>query len=411
MAFTFKTNAELEEAKKKREQDEANLRNHETYTPTTYTQSQELQDMWGKITNWEKPTWNKDGNTWWQKLTDTMDAIENREKFSYDLNGDMLYQQYKDQYTNLGNLAMMDTMGQAAAMTGGYGNSYAQSVGQQAYQGYLQQLNDKIPELYQLAYDRYSREGDEMYNKLSAYGNLYNTEYGEYRDSVSDSYADLSNLTNLYGIKSDEEYNQWYNGEQLNMAANEQAYQKLSDLLGISTEAAKNLYEDMYKSQYDTYLTDYTEKRDAVADDQWLKNFNEGARQFNATFAETQKQNEFNNRLAQQQLDETIRANRASEAAALARANNASSSDKPDKFTQEEWDNFNAKCAEYKENGDNEGLANYIMYYKGTKLSEDEADDLYDTYYSEPESSKPKSPLTTPFLSPGGMIVNPKFVF
>ena len=86
--------------------------------------------------------------TYDQQLQDLYNQIVNRDKFSYDLNADALYQQYKDQYTTQGKLAMMDTMGQAQAMTGGYGNSYAQSVGQQAYQGYLQQLNDVIPELY-----------------------------------------------------------------------------------------------------------------------------------------------------------------------------------------------------------------------------------------------------------------------
>ena len=79
---------------------------------------------------------------WQTQLNDTISKILNREKFSYDLNGDALYQQYKDQYVNQGQQAMMDTMGQAQAMTGGYGNSYAQTVGQQTYQGYLQQLND-----------------------------------------------------------------------------------------------------------------------------------------------------------------------------------------------------------------------------------------------------------------------------
>jgi hypothetical protein len=48
-----------------------------------------------------------------------MNEILNRKDFSYDLNGDMLYQQYKDNYINQGKMAMMDTMGQASAMTGG----------------------------------------------------------------------------------------------------------------------------------------------------------------------------------------------------------------------------------------------------------------------------------------------------
>ena len=80
-----------------------------------------------------------------EHLKTTLDSILNRKEFSYDLNGDALYQQYKDKYMTQGKLAMMDTMGQAAAMTGGYGNSYASTAGNQAYQTHLQQMNDVVP--------------------------------------------------------------------------------------------------------------------------------------------------------------------------------------------------------------------------------------------------------------------------
>lgn len=133
-----------------------------------------------------------------QQINDTLDKILNREKFSYDLNGDALYQQYKNQYSTLGQQAMMDTMGQAAALTGGYGNSYAQNAGQQAYQGYLQQLNDKVPELAQLAYDMYSREGDELLNQYSLYADRENADYNRYRDTLNDYYTNLDFLTNQY---------------------------------------------------------------------------------------------------------------------------------------------------------------------------------------------------------------------
>lgn len=134
---------------------------------------------------------------WQTQLDETLDKILNREKFSYDLNGDALYQQYKDQAVLGGQMAMMDTMGQASALTGGYGNSYAQTVGQQTYQGYLQQLNDKVPELYQLALDQYNREGDELYTQYGMYadrdeqdygrwGDKVNLDYGMYRDQVAD---------------------------------------------------------------------------------------------------------------------------------------------------------------------------------------------------------------------------------
>lgn len=122
---------------------------------------------------------------WQTQLDDTMNRIMNREKFSYDLNGDALWKQYKDQYTTGGKLAMMDTMGQAAQLTGGYGNSYAQGVGQQAYQGYMQGLTDKIPELYQLALDQYDREGSKMLQDYSMLQDREDTDYGRYQDQMA----------------------------------------------------------------------------------------------------------------------------------------------------------------------------------------------------------------------------------
>ena len=95
-------------------------------------------------------------------LDDMYQQIMNREDFSFDVNEEAMYRQYADQYARGGELAMMDTMGQAQAMTGGYGNSYAQSVGQQTYQNYMQGMNDVIPDLYQMALDRYLMEGDRM---------------------------------------------------------------------------------------------------------------------------------------------------------------------------------------------------------------------------------------------------------
>ena len=57
---------------------------------------------------------------WDDELTSLYDQIRNRKKFSYDMGTDPLYQQYREQYQRLGRLAMQDTMGQAAALTGGY---------------------------------------------------------------------------------------------------------------------------------------------------------------------------------------------------------------------------------------------------------------------------------------------------
>lgn len=138
------------------------------------------------------------GGTYGVALQQAMDKIANREKFSYDLNGDALYQQYRDRYINQGRLAMQDTIGQASGLTGGYGNSYAMTAGNQAYQGYLQGLNDIVPELYQLAYDKYNQEGQDLLNQYGMYADAYAQEYGQHRDSVADWNTEANRLANDY---------------------------------------------------------------------------------------------------------------------------------------------------------------------------------------------------------------------
>jgi hypothetical protein len=133
------------------------------------------------------------------QLDNIINSILNREKFSYDLNGDALYQQYKDKYIQQGKMAMGDAIGQASAMTGGYGNSYAQSVGQQMYQKELQNLNDIVPELWQMALDKYNMEGQDLYNQYGMLSDDYNREYGAWND-------EYGRTMDAYNIASDAYY-------------------------------------------------------------------------------------------------------------------------------------------------------------------------------------------------------------
>lgn len=117
-----------------------------------------------------------------EQMNALFQKIMNREKFSYNPNNDAMYQQYRDLYVRQGQQAMQDTMGQAAGLTGGYGSSYSQNAGQQAYHAYLQQLNEVVPELYGEAAERYEREGDALYNQYAMLGDLRDTEYSRYQD-------------------------------------------------------------------------------------------------------------------------------------------------------------------------------------------------------------------------------------
>lgn len=144
------------------------------------------------------------GDPWNQRMDELYAQLANLEPprigdfkgptFNYDYRDDPSYQQYRQQYVRNGQLAMQDTMGQAAGLTGGYGSSYSQNVGQQAYQGYMNQLNAVVPELYQNAYNRYLND--------------YSNQYNEWRDKYSaelDAYkAQLSNIGTQYDFINNE---------------------------------------------------------------------------------------------------------------------------------------------------------------------------------------------------------------
>lgn len=211
---------------------------------------------------------------WQQGINDTLNKILNREQFSYDLNGDMLYQQYKDQYVNQGKMAMMDTMGQAQAATGGYGNSYAQSVGQQAYQGYLQQLNDRVPELYQLALDKYNQEGQDLYNQYGLLADRESTDYGRYRDTVSDYTNERDYRASRYDSERSWDYGMYSDG--YDRAFNEHRAERSdweSDLDRVTNDAL-NLYNQEYGQFSDSQTMGYNTWRADVQDDQWQQDFN-----------------------------------------------------------------------------------------------------------------------------------------
>lgn len=187
--------------------------------------------------NASRPTYT---SQWDAQIKEYLDKIMNREKFNYNFNEDALYQMYKDQYIQQGQMAMMDTMGQAAAMTGGYGNSYAQTVGQQAYNQQLSELNNIIPELYQMAFDQYAYEGDQLYNQYGLLMDQENMDYGRYIDK----------------------YNMWDSDRNFEY--------------GVMTDGYDRAWEQyVYNNNME-----YQQGRDQVSDQQWQTTFDEGVRQY-----------------------------------------------------------------------------------------------------------------------------------
>lgn len=198
-----------------------------------------------------------------------MNSILNGGKFSYDFNEDALYHMYKDKYIKQGKMAMADTMGQAAAMTGGYGNSYAATVGNQAYQASLEQLNDVIPELYQMAFDRYSQERQDLYNQYGMLADDRDSAYGRHQDGYN-------KLRDSLGIARDDYYDgaDMFYTEQNNR--NSIAGQIFNDAMAIWDANNSNAWREAEWNRDQTWRDEdieYQKGRDKVEDERWQKEF------------------------------------------------------------------------------------------------------------------------------------------
>ena len=121
-----------------------------------------------------------------EKLQELYDQIAGREAFDYDPEEDEAYRRYAKLYAAKGAAAMEDTLGKAASLTGGYGSSYAQSAGQQAYNGYLQELAAMVPELRQAALAEYQQEGKALQNQYSMLAKQEKADYDRWQEARGD---------------------------------------------------------------------------------------------------------------------------------------------------------------------------------------------------------------------------------
>lgn len=215
-------------------------------------------------------------NKYTNKITGMLDKAENMQfDMNYSLTDDPAYQSYRDQYVHNGQLAAMDAAGNAVAQTGGYGSTAATAASQQAYNESLTQLNNIVPELYSQAYNRewnkFTNERDTLQQLAAAYQSLDQQGYEQ-------ALSTWTNNFNQY-ITIAQEYEQKY--EYLDSAQRAQYESQLDGLYNMLTSA---------QSQYNT---------------------NQNIEQ-----AALSTYNNMSNDIAN--YEETVRSNKASEAAAAA---------------------------------------------------------------------------------------------
>lgn len=175
-------------------------------TRPTYTPGQNVTDAEKALEDWNNKKPGDYNSQYQDKIDQILDDLLSGKTPVYDFSTDPVYQQYKDNYIRQGQMAMMDTMANAAALSGGYGNSYASTVGNQAYQAYLSELNNVIPELADAAYARYQTEQAGKRDNLSILQGLEESDYAKYRDLLSDWYTNRDYLTGRYDTEYEKDY-------------------------------------------------------------------------------------------------------------------------------------------------------------------------------------------------------------
>ena len=138
-----------------------------------------------KNDEYENEEWSAEDNAWYQKARQTAEALLDRPAFAYDPSDDPLYQAARNQYLRLGKQAMEDTVGQAAALSGGYASSYAQTQGTRAYEAQLSRLSELLPDYYDRARSAYEKETGTLRDALSTALGLYDKDYQVWLDRQS----------------------------------------------------------------------------------------------------------------------------------------------------------------------------------------------------------------------------------
>ena len=204
------------------------------------------------------------------QIKELMGQIQNRDKFEYDVDSDTLFQQALASAMSSGKTAMQDTIGQASALTGGYGSTYATTAGNQAYNNFIQDAYNNLPEYYQMALEAYQMEGDEMYKQLGMLTdadateyermynswnanfanaqNMYNRAYGEWGDSVNNAYNSANLQLNEHGQIFDQVYNTYQAVQSDANTKYAQEYQGWADEVNNALNIAKMANSDYWSS-------------------------------------------------------------------------------------------------------------------------------------------------------------------
>ena len=174
--------------------------------------------------NWDTPA--PDYSSRYDETIQNMikDMLE-RPEFSYDPESDVVWKSYQKAYGREGDRATQNALGAAAAASGGMPSSYSTTAAAQAGNYYAAQAADKIPELFDAAYNRYLNEFNMDLSKLGVVQGQEGTDYNRYLDQL-----------NQWNTDRNFAYNQFAGDRSQWNADREFAYNQLLDEINSQTQ-------------------------------------------------------------------------------------------------------------------------------------------------------------------------------
>jgi len=234
------------------------------------TETLDRMNGYGSFDYGPAPTYQ---NRYQQQLDDLLGKVQGYGPFSWNKEEDPAYSAYAKQYRREGDRASATALAQAAAATGGQPSSAAVTAAAQAGDYYAGQLADKIPELYQNAYQRYLSDYSLLADKLGQTQQVEQSDYAKYRDQLSQYNADRAQsydqwlqeynmLSSNAGLMQDldsDEYNRRLNSLGALQGQEGTEYSRFMDQVSYNMQQAA-----LDKEKEDAQKTLYQKQLDAI---------------------------------------------------------------------------------------------------------------------------------------------------
>ena len=247
------------------------------------------------------------GGSEYQPLRDQYLQNAANMEWNYNPDTDPVWQAYQKQYRREGQRAAEDTLGRYAAMTGGMPSTAAVTAASQAGDYYASQLSDKLPEVYQQAYQRYLQEYQRQLGISDAYAGFDDREYQRWLQGQRQN-LDLADRYNQYGqtdysrfLDTVDQFNKDRNfaygaardNQSLGRQQTEDQYSRYLDALkqaNYEDETAYKRYRDTISDQ--RYDQEWAQKLRAYADEQNWKaaEWQQYLREYGDKLSQTEKE-------------------------------------------------------------------------------------------------------------------------